>query len=415
MNYFQKKKLFLMSIVNKIKGFIRTITGAPPITLEDCVDEESVINYQLYGNSVQDGEPSPDNPVEVKSVGERTKNLFDESLLLTLSTVTKVNEGYLVKAYPAHYSHDTLVAHLRSVIKPGVTYTLSRKYIRQTSTQTSGGTVAIRSNTGTIVSLPYNADAISFSLTQEEVDSIANVYVYGDKNETIIYEYIQIEEGSEATEYEPYGYKIPITATSDKGESITTSIYLNEPLRAIGDYKDYIDFENGKIVRNIAESQFLSRYLASKSGSFSGTVTGFLVSNTSPFGKAKTGLPKNIAYGFNSIGEVAGNANDYNTRKPNTVGWMPNAAGNTVSFFAMPISFLTDNGYTNDLTGAEDWVDAQNSISPIMITYILETPTEETIELSNLPTFKGNTTYTIDTTIQPTNMVVNYYSTTKGE
>ena len=35
MNYFQKKKLFLMSIVNKVKGFIRTVTGSPPITLEE--------------------------------------------------------------------------------------------------------------------------------------------------------------------------------------------------------------------------------------------------------------------------------------------------------------------------------------------------------------------------------------------
>lgn len=70
MNYFQKKKLAFMSIVNKVKGFIRTITGVLPLTLEGCVDEESIIDYTLYGQSVQDGTPTPETPVEVESVGE---------------------------------------------------------------------------------------------------------------------------------------------------------------------------------------------------------------------------------------------------------------------------------------------------------------------------------------------------------
>ena len=50
---------------------------------------------------------------------------------------------------------------------------------------------------------------------------------------------IQIELGSSATEYEPY-----------KG-SITEHIYLDEPLRKVGDYSDYIDFKNQKVVRKI--------------------------------------------------------------------------------------------------------------------------------------------------------------------
>jgi hypothetical protein len=58
---------------------------------------------------------------------------------------------------------------------------------------------------------------------------------------------------------------------------------------------------------------------------------------------------------------------------------------------------------------------SNNGENEVTFYYRLATPTEETINLSNLPTFKGNTTYTIDTTIQPTNMVVNYYSTVKGE
>ena len=31
----------------------------------------------------------------------------------------------------------------------------------------------------------------------------------------------------------------------------TTNIYLDEPLRKIGDYSDYIDFKNQKVYRNV--------------------------------------------------------------------------------------------------------------------------------------------------------------------
>ena len=49
----------------------------------------------------------------------------------------------------------------------------------------------------------------------------------------------QLEKNSTSTEYEPYQ------------EPKTTNIYLNEPLRKVGDYADYIDFKNKKVVRNV--------------------------------------------------------------------------------------------------------------------------------------------------------------------
>ena len=45
--------------------------------------------------------------------------------------------------------------------------------------------------------------------------------------------------GEPDTEYEPYV------------EPVTKNIYLDEPLRQLGDYADYIDFANGKIVRQV--------------------------------------------------------------------------------------------------------------------------------------------------------------------
>ena len=198
-------------------------------------------------------------------------------------------------------------------------------------------------------------------------------------------------------------------------EPIATCMYAKEPIRAIGGYKDCIDSDRSKIIRKIAESQFISNYVQGKSASFSGDITGFLVLASSPFGKAKTGLPYNSIAGFNTIGAVSSTTVTHRDKNKDKVAWIPNVKGNTTSFFAIPTTTLTDNGYTTDLSGGKAWVNAQNAVNPIMITYILETPTEEAIDLSNLPTFKVDTIYTINTSVQPTNMVVNYYSTIKGE
>lgn len=54
----------------------------------------------------------------------------------------------------------------------------------------------------------------------------------------------QLEKGSSATDYEPYV------------ELVTQNIYLDEPLRKVGDYADYIDFKNQKVIRNIKEVTF---------------------------------------------------------------------------------------------------------------------------------------------------------------
>ncbi len=78
MIYLEKKKLAFMSIVNRIKGFVQSVSGTPPLTLYDCADNDSIINYTIEGNCVQDGEPSTDNPVEIQSVGDLVIDDTDE-------------------------------------------------------------------------------------------------------------------------------------------------------------------------------------------------------------------------------------------------------------------------------------------------------------------------------------------------
>ena len=46
-----------------------TVNGKPPLTLSNSTGV-NIRKYILYGNSVQDGEPTPDNPIDIDSVGD---------------------------------------------------------------------------------------------------------------------------------------------------------------------------------------------------------------------------------------------------------------------------------------------------------------------------------------------------------
>ncbi len=183
-------------------------------------------DYKIYGNTIQNGTPSIENPVELKSVGDKTKNLFDESLLLENSKISKTTEGYKVAGYPVvFYSTNNLVKKLKETLKPNTSYTLTRKVSNYIDN--SSGMIQIRSTSSALVSVRYGdgIKSTTFTLTQEQIDSIDRIYIYGkvNPNETI-FEYIQLEEGDTATSYEPYGYyKIPVEVNGKNILNIDTS------------------------------------------------------------------------------------------------------------------------------------------------------------------------------------------------
>lgn len=116
--------------VGKKAGVIAELTGTLPLTIDS--DGSELIDYRIYGESVQDGTPPPEEPAEVQSVGD---------------------------------------------------------------------------------------------LVIDEIDPN-----YGS-------------------------YKVPVTVSGENGEETTTNIYLDEPLRKIGDYADYVDFAGKKVVRNVEENE----------------------------------------------------------------------------------------------------------------------------------------------------------------
>lgn len=528
MNYLQKKKLAFMSIVNQVKGFVRTVMGALPLTLEGCVDENSITDYKIYGQSVQDGEPTPDNPVEVESVGEKTKNLINWDYLLSDTTITKVGDGYYSETYYHQWgSTSELVKQLKSVLKPDVTYTLSRLC----DLKLQGG------STGNIVI--YNADGLmvstgvweglkstTFTFTQEQIDSIVGIRVYfATQGIGCTVSEIQLTESDTVLLYEPYGkYKIPVTVSGNNlfnethasifenwtpvdnrsdmaryimnlpigtytarcnnlglptsanfslkkiktngsvldvyketfirngqvsdpftisegeylyislyiegsnsisknvgiifkdwindfvicegsytsetmpeyepyHEPITTNIFLDEPLRKVGNNADYIDFENGKVVRNVIVEKLDSSKKWTMYSDTQSDVLGFYYNNTILHAGGHCNiLPKHtsdIAYG----GQLQVNSECYYP-----------------AYQYIKIVFAKSRDVSSVAT-LKTYLDSINAYAVCR----LITPTESPITLPDIPTFKGTTILTADTTVQPSQGDIKYFSTQKGE
>lgn len=399
MNYLQRKKLAFIKAVNSVKGFVRSIAGIPPLTLPNCVDNKSVINYSIYGNSAQDGIPTPANPIEIESVGEydeasgkykipvvaRGKNLFD---IGKIYNVTLSNGAYIIN-------------NQDGTLTIGGTYTVnSLKTLKELCPLLEVGDVAVLRaesnavNTGTVLNRVYLANGttlyfnIPFTVTQAFLDSSLIFYSSKDTNNVIsesYYKNIQIEIGGTVTEYEPYK------------EPITTDIYLDKPLMGIGKAFDYIDFENQKVVRKIGncllgvsarreinhDTLISYYYLVPDKTKVADTT---IVELLSP---SLLGIPRNKNITLYNTPAVSSNANT------------------DVVFYYL---------YRDDVGGdTHALVQAYLQANPITIYYELATPVEESISLPTLPTLEGTTVYEIDTEVQPSNMEVTYYSSQKGE
>lgn len=241
----------------------------------------------VKGNNVT---PTPEAPIEIQSVGDKTLNLYNGK---DWYIPVEANKYYQIKFVETEgqYKYITLYDENKQVIKNIISYAyLNPIYSTWIVKPSQNGFLrAYYALSGRMMI----TEGLTITLTSTEDTNITNN------------QYIRVNNDRFYTPYEPYGYKIPVKA-SNGTEEITTNIYLDEPLRKIGDYADYIDFENQKLLRNIEE------------------------------------------------------------------------------------------------------IDSTGTLPLDESLQVLATPTEETIELPNVPTIKGTTILSVDTNIQPSNVEVVY-------
>ena len=323
---------------------------------------------KIYGNSIQNGTPTPTSPVEIQSVGNKTKNLCNVVDGNDIA-YTDYNE-YTIENGTINFNGKTLVGIICKV-NPNTTYTISAKStdlgIEQRIREYNAKPTNFDTN---LIKQTYSATfraSNSGKVTTSETTKYVLIVYYGnaDKAGARVYD-IQLEEGNTATSYEPYGYKIPITV-SNGSTSNTTNIYLKEPLRKIGDTADYLDLVNKKVVRNIKEIVF------------DGLTTGKKITNV-------TTTTSNTYYAYiNNLNGVTGDKNV-----------LINSHFKSITSYKEGNSYITNNGTalvmfnTNQAINTtslwNNWLNEQYTNStPVVVDYVLSKEEEESIEVPSIP------------------------------
>lgn len=375
-SYLQLKKRAFMSIVNGVKGFVRTVSGVPPISLEDCVDSDSLIDWKLYGNSVQDGTPTPEAPVEVQSVGEYDSETGKYKIPVTargknLCNPDEIEIGGLAGGDGSEFKATNrikvgfiLVEEGKKYIVSGHNYIFANTHIYDANKTKIGGF-----KNG--VEIMTGGKYVRFSLKKSNDESFTEEELQ-ELKQTLMF-----EEGTTATDYEPYH------------APIQTNIYLDEPLRKVGDYADYVDFGKGEVVRNVSETVFNGSETWTKTSDvLSETYQGFAVSNS-----------------------VYNIPNDKLVCMSDKFPYSSVSIKNSVRIASglWGLRIIIGSEYVPDLEGAtfKNWLSENN----VKIVYPTATSTEENISLPKLPTIKGTTIYEIGTSLNASNMEATYYST----
>ena len=351
------------------------LKGIGSVVCDNSV-KEPIYDMKLYGNSVQNGTPTPTSPIKIESVGNKTRNLFDKNNYFDL-------EYYIAITSNGANLVATKGRSIYIMCEPNTTYTISKSV----STTMRVGTCIDFPDANVNLTTAISGAGKPLTIKSGENDKymiiqllVNSDYNNGYRREELI-NYLQVEKGDVATEYIS-SYEIPI-----KVNNTTTNIYLDAPLRKFDNYSDYIDYKNKKVIRNIgsvvlnnaltivkgngtylftAYTDILAKYVASITSVQSDTLIGQ---------SAHYLFTRREATGFNLVAQ----SSEYNI-----------------------------NLMINDYTTVDELKEYLKE-NPITVHYILKTPTEETIELPTIETFKGVTTIDVQTDLKPSETTVEYW------
>ena len=228
--------MFTMLAASKMnggRGRLHELSGIPPLSF--TAKGKPLTAWSITGNTVQNGTPTPENPVEVLGCGERTANLFNG----------KIQQGGLTDSNGSLVDNmSTRIRTTKISISENTIYTISSNLIVRSVIAYKNGAFVKRafdgSATGDTINsftVPAGANQIAISFKGNKT---GNIDITPDN-----LEYLMINEGSTALPYEPYGYKIPVVTSADGIEPITTPIYLPTPL-----YSGEVMRSDGTITRS---------------------------------------------------------------------------------------------------------------------------------------------------------------------
>lgn len=351
----------------------------------------NVINYRIYGNSVQGGIPNQNNPSKIDGVGN-VVDLLDENLSTILDNKDRYAD-YTFKNKKLDFYNDHTIMGFIVPVKYGVKYRflydiLIRNAYQNRVRECSGFPSAWGENyikqtiLQTIVG--KSADAYTIS-SQESTYAVFGFYVYkkydadvGLTKNTIDVENLIVVEETDYLNDKTEGYKIPITISSETS-SENAIVYMEKPLRKLGVYTDYLDFYNKTLVRNVEEIAFDgSENWVLKKGIFQ-------LSNSINCSEDRV-ISKSTHFVYDE------------TRKSNF--WIDNLNR---------INIKVDG--INNLADFKLWLKEQYDYgNPVTIYYPLKQSIITNIEEKDFPPiiFEGSTNIFIDTIVEPSKIILEY-------
>lgn len=229
-------------------GILSEILLGFSFNLENTLNRKFKL-FEIEGNSVQDGSPSPDNEVPIYSSGDngsinekiQNKNWFDVSKISQLiknGTTTSngiTNIDNVITINKTNGQHGSYAMNYLMPIKSGQ-ITVSFKALLSGTNSKTGILVALYNSTATMYAttaqtkyasskdkwLDYSA---TFELNQEAIDGIHLDIQAANTGNVIQIKDVQVELGTTATSYVPH-------------EEQDYSIFVQQPMRSIGDVRD---------------------------------------------------------------------------------------------------------------------------------------------------------------------------------
>lgn len=338
-------------------------------------------DYEAYGVS-----PSPTYPSEISSVGDLVTDTNDSNYGKYKLTVKTTGKNVFNKADNIDFiwsggQVSTTVYGKQSIYaeaKPNTKYTISRKNLTGEkfviACLDSFPIEGLKKSENTTVTVADDKSDVTI-LTGNKTSYIF-AWIYNGENTSHDYTFeeelnsIQIEEGNTATEYELY-------------DGAQTDIYLDEPLRKVGNYSDYIDLINKKVVRNITKKVF------------NGTETWNSFNSTKVFFTTDSSLKyENDIYCLSDkyLCQVSAGGQSYKSGN----AWVQSTS-------KYPRIYFADENYSSATTFKNNLT--TNNITGI---YVLNETKTEDLNISNIELTEKSKNIFIETNTKPSNMEIGY-------
>lgn len=182
------------------------VIGYPAI-LRNC-RAARMRKLHAFGNTVQDGTPAPDNPVDVQGCGDRTANLLDYESAKNVNMVTNANGVFTPSGTYCTAIID--VSNIDYVYIQGIFDKLNSGVVRigRFADYPTKGSTGVRANlakNGVYNCNDYHYLALSFLSKEYSTGKLEASYK--------AMKTFWVTEGTKPLSYEPYGYKLPVTVS----------------------------------------------------------------------------------------------------------------------------------------------------------------------------------------------------------